>query len=32
MDLQLNGEEEPTVFIREMILAFGPQERRPLGW
>lgn len=33
MELQLDSNvEEPSVFIREMVLAFGPQERRPLGW
>lgn len=32
MDLQMHANEEPSVFIREMVLAFGPQERRPLGW
>jgi hypothetical protein len=31
--LQLDGSTyESAVFIREMVLAFGPQERRPLGW
>lgn len=33
VELQLDRDtDEPAVFIRDMVLAFGPQDRRPLGW
>lgn len=33
MDLQLDEEvDEPSVFVRDMVISFGPEQRRPLGW
>ncbi|KAL7483010.1 hypothetical protein ACHAW6_008654 [Cyclotella cf. meneghiniana] len=33
MDIQLdeNG-NDPSVFVRDMVVAFGSEQRRPLGW